>query len=438
MNVINFEKKEKNIAELTVEVTAEEFEKAVNKAYLKMRGRINIPGFRKGKAPRKMIENMYGTGVFYEDALEEIYPEAYAYAVLHEELNVVGQPSLLDVNVNDDKSVTLKYSVSLFPEVTLGEYKGLEAPKPVVRVNKSEIEEEIEKIRKRNARVQAVEREAKTGDTVNIDYEGFLNGTPFNGGKDSGYDLVLGSGYFVPGFEDQLVGVKAGEEKDLDITFPENYAEELAGKAVVFKVKVNEVKESILPELDDEFAKDVSEFDTLDEYKASVKETISARKKAAAENSFNEVIMNKLIDNMQCDIPDAMVEERIDSIIENYNFRLMEQGLNLEQYIQMLGVDMDGFRNMSRDSALREIQEELVLDKVAELEAIEIAPEAVEAEYELLASQYNIEIDEVKKGVSADLVISMLKKRAASEVVYSTAVVEKKKAKKEAEETPAE
>lgn len=433
MNVKNLEKKEKNTAELTVEVSAEEFDDAVNKAYLKNRSKISIPGFRKGKAPRKMIENMYGASVFYEDALDGLYTEAFAFSVLNQNLNIVGQPTLLDVNINDDKSVTIVYQVAVYPEVKLNEYKGLQAPKQTVRVLKADIEEELENVRKRNARIQSVDRAARIDDIVNIDYEGFLDGVPFEGGKDSGYDLTLGSGHFVPGFEFQLVGVKAGDEKDVNIVFPEDYQENLAGKPVVFKVKVNEVKESILPDLDDEFAKDVSEFDTLEEYKASIKENISNRKKAAAENAFRDAIMTKLIDGMEADIPDAMVEERVQSTIDNYNQRLSAQGMDFPSYLNMLGMDIDSFREMGRASALREIQEEVALDKIADIEDLGATPEEIEAEFDRLAEQYDVDKDAVKQGVSVDTVVGILRRDKAAELLYAAATVEKKPAKTDKE-----
>lgn len=431
MNVKNLEKKEKNTLELTVVVASDEFEKAVNTAYVKNRSKINVPGFRKGKAPRKVIEGMYGASVFYEDALDELFQPGFNFAVESEKLNVVGRPSVTDVKINDDKTVDIKYTVAVYPEVTMGQYKGIEAPKPAVRVLKAEVEEELEKVRGRSARIQAVERAAENGDTVNIDFEGFLDGVPFDGGKDTGYDLVLGSGYFVPGFEEQLVGTKAGDEKDLDIVFPENYAEDLAGKAVVFKVKVNEVKESILPELDDEFAKDVSEFDTLEEYKASLKEEISARKKASVEASFRNQVMAKVIEGMQCDVPNAMVEERVDSTIENYNYRLSQQGMTFESYMKALGMDLDAFRENAKGSALAELQEEIALDKIAELENLEATEEELEAEYDKYAQEYGMEKDNIKAVIPAEEVAKLVKREKAAELVYSSAVAEKKKAKKE-------
>lgn len=430
MNIKNLEKKEKSTVEFIVEVTAEEFEKAVNAAYLKMRKRINVPGFRKGKAPRKIIEGMYGASIFYDDALEELYPEAYTKAIVDEKLEVVGRPSITNFDVKDDKSAEIKFSVTVYPEAALGQYKGLEAPKPAARVLKAEIEEELENVRRRNVRVQTVEREAKITDTVNIDYEGFLDGAAFEGGKADGYDLTLGSGYFVPGFEDQLVGSKAGDEKDLDITFPENYAPELAGKAVVFKVKVNEVKENILPDLDDEFAKDVSEFETLDEYKANIKEGILERKKAANENAFRQQIMDKLIANLKCDVPDAMIDERIDADIDNYNYRLMQQGVNFDNYLQMLGLTMEGFRENARPAALKELQQEIALDKIAELEGITASDDEIKKQYEDLAAEYNMELDEVKAGIPEDTVKQAIGRQKASDFLYNNAVVEKKAAKK--------
>ena len=423
MNFINLEKKEKNTAELTVEITAEEFDKAVNAAYLKQRARISVPGFRKGKAPRKMIEKMYGENVFYEDALEAVYPEAYTFAVISQNVNVVGAPSLLDMQLGEDKSVTVKFGVSLYPEVTIGQYKGIEAPKPAVSVTDDEVASELEGEREKNARIQAVDRPAQMGDIVNIDYEGFMGGEPFKGGKDEKFDLPLGSGYFVPGFEDQLVGAKALDIKELNLTFPEDYAEELAGKDVVFKVLVNEVKEKLLPDLDDEFAKDVSEFDTLDELKADLKKKIEERKQNEADESFREVVMAKLIETMEAEIPEAMITERVDRTVEDYEARLSQQGMPFEEYLKMLGMTMESFREMSAKAAEGDVKEDLVLDKVAALEEIEIPDEEIEAEYDKIAEQYQMDKEEVKKSVDPITISEVLKRQKAAELVFNSAVV---------------
>jgi len=439
VNVKRVEKKEKNTADIAIEIAAEEFETAVNSAYVKSRGKISIPGFRRGKAPRKIIESMYGASVFYEDALDILAPQALEFARNESELQIVGRPSVSDVNFGEDKSVTITYAVSLYPEVTLGEYKGLAAAKPAVKVLKKEIDEEVENVRKRNARIVTVDRAAKEGDSVNIDYQGLLNGEPFDGGTDQGFNLVLGSGAFVPGFEDQVVGMSAGEEKDLDITFPENYAPELAGKAVVFKVKVNEVKESVLPELDDEFAKDVSEFDTLDEYKESVKKTISERKKNETEAAYKQEILNKLTAGMTCEIPEDMIEERIDTMVDNYNYSLQAQGIDFATYLQMMGMNYPDFRSSMRQSTEEQLKTELALEKVAEVENIEIPEADIEAEYAKLAEGYGIELEAAKSSVPVSSVTKQLKLDRAEALVMESAVVEAKKTtKKKAEEESAE
>lgn len=438
MNVKSVEKKEKNTAELTVEVSAEKFEEAVNAAYKKNKSKIAIPGFRKGKAPRKIIENMYGASLFYEDAVEILYPEAFEFAVAEEKLNIVGQPGLLDVDISDDKKLTMKYAVSLYPEVKLGEYKGLSGAKPAVKVFKKEIDEEVETMRKRNARIEVAERAAKDGDTANIDFEGFLEGVPFDGGKGEGFNLVLGSGQFVPGFEEQVVGMSAGEEKEINITFPENYTAELAGKPVVFKVKVNEVKESILPELDDEFAKDVSEFDTLEEYKNSVKERLTEQKKAEIEKSFKDEIITKVVDNMECEVPDAMVDERVESTIQSYNYNLSAQGLTFENYLQMMGMNIDEFRTTMRPAAEKQVKIDLAIEKIAEVEDFSVSEEEIEAEYKTLAEKYKVEAEEAKKFIPEDSIKKQIQAMKAEELVFSSAVVEKKAAKKSEKEEKAD
>ena len=291
MNVKNVEK-ENGSAKVTVEIAKDEFQTALDKAYAKIRKDIMIPGFRKGKAPRKFVERMYGSQVFYEDAVNEIFPDIYEAAIVKQELKAVGQPSVTDMQTPEDGSVVLTVSTELYPEVTLGEYKGIEVPKETVSISKAEVDAELARMQERNARIETVDREAKTGDTVVLDFEGFVDGKPFDGGKAEGYTLTLGSGAFIPGFEDQLVGLKAGDEKDVVVTFPENYTKELAGKEATFKCKIHEVKETIKPELDDEFAKDVSEFDTLAALKKSIKADLAAKRQEAVDREFeNEAVV---------------------------------------------------------------------------------------------------------------------------------------------------
>ena len=430
MNVKNVEKKEKSTAEITVEVSAERFEQAIDAAYKKNRSQIAIPGFRKGKAPRKIIENMYGASIFYEDAIEIVAPEAITFAANDKELDIVGRPSIVDVDISEEKVLTLKFLVALYPEVTVGEYKGLSAPKTTVKVLKKEIDEEVETIRKRNARIQEVERAAKSGDTANIDFEGFVDGVAFSGGKGEKYDLVLGSGTFIPGFEDQVIGMTAGEEKDVNVTFPEQYAPELAGKDATFKVKVNAVKESILPELDDEFAKDVSEFDTLEEYKASVKEQISERKKAQAESEYKTAIMEKLTDITEAEIPDEMIDERVEYVIRDYENNLQAQGATLDMYLQMMGMERSAFEASLRPTAEKNIKLDLAVTKIAELENVEVSDEDCEAELKKMADQYGMEIDTLKKYITTDALRAQLKSQKVEDIVMGAAKVEKKTAKK--------
>lgn len=431
MNVKEFEKKEKNTAELTVEVSAEEFESAVSKAYLKARGRILVPGFRKGKAPRKMIESMYGAGVFYEDAVELLYPEALQFAVEQEKLDIVGNPSILDFNISEEKTLTLKYLVALYPEIKLGQYKGIAAPKPAVRVTKKDVEREIDRVRESNARIQSVEREAKSGDIANIDFEGFIDGVAFDGGKGEHYDLELGAGQFIPGFEDQLIGAKAGEERDVNVTFPKAYAPELAEKDATFKVKVNEVKEKLLPEADDEFAKDVSEFDTFEEYSASIKENITEQRKEDAKKAFEDVVLSRLVDGAECDVPDAMIDDQVEHMIENFSYSLSAQGISFEQYMSMMGMDAETFKKETRPTAEKQIILDLALEAIVKEENFEISDDEAEAEFKRLADSYGMDVENVKKAVNTESVKQGLRIEAARRLVLDSAVAEKKEKKTE-------
>ena len=421
MDIKNIERKDGKLS-FQAFVDAAAFEAAVNKAYLKAKKDIYVPGFRKGKAPRMVVEGMYGAGVFYEDAVDSLAYEAFQAGMEQAGDRVVGDPAITNYNVAEDKTLTIDFEIALYPEVTLGEYKGLTAYRKPVKVGADEVKKEIENIRQRNARIITADRAAKLGDTVNIDYDGYLNGVRFDGGKDEGHDLKLGSNSFVPGFEEQLVGLKAGDEKDLDITFPENYHKELAGKAVVFKVKVNEVKEEQLPEVDDEFAKDVSEFDTLKEYKASIKKEIEEREKKVAEDAFQNLLMAKAVGNMTVEIPEGMIAKRINETIEDYARNCAMQGMSLEQYFGMMGIDEQTFRSYVRPSVENEVRTELLLEKIAETEKIEIDADAIEEEYKNASETYSMEIEKIKETVSEEIIVHDLRLRKAADVIFSTGI----------------
>ena len=433
MKVTSVEKKEKSTVELTIQVEADQFEAAIQKVYLKNRSRINVPGFRKGKAPRKIIEGMYGANVFYEDAINDIYPAVYAEAVKEQGLDDVGYPKMEIVEVGKE-GFTFKALVSVRPEAKLGEYKGLTAPKEEPSVTEEDIDNELKPYIDRAARLVSVKRKAKKGDTAVIDFEGFDNGTPFEGGKGENYDLKLGAGMFVPGFEEQVIGMKAGEEKDIDITFPEDYHADLAGKAVVFHVKVNEVKESQAPEVDDEFAKDVSEFDSLADFRKDLGDKLLERKRAQAKADFENAVLEQLVEGMECEIPDGMVEVQVDRLMDDYAMRIQSQGMRVEDYMSMMGMTPDMMRTSARPSALKQVQMELALTAVAKAEGLEATDEEYEAEIAKLAEQYKMEADQVKSLVPADGLKKDLVLRKASELVLSNAKEGKAKKAKKAEE----
>ena len=428
MKVTSVEKKEKSTVELTIQVEADVFEAAIQKVYLKNRGRINVPGFRKGKAPRKIIEGMYGSGVFYEDAINECYPAAYEQAVKEQGLDDVGYPKMEIVEAGKE-GFTFKALVSVRPEVKLGEYKGLTAPKEKVEVTEEDIDGELKPYIDRATRLVSVKRKAKKGDTAVIDFEGFDNGAPFEGGKGENYDLKLGAGMFVPGFEEQVVGMKAGEEKDIDITFPEDYHADLAGKAVVFHVKVNEVKESQVPEVDDEFTKDVSEFETLADFRKDLGEKLQQRKEAQAKSDFENAVLEQLVENMECEIPDGMVEAQTDRLMDDYAMRLQSQGIPMDQYMSMMGMTPEVMRASAKPAALKQVQVELALTAVAKAEGIEVSDEECEAEVAKLAEQYKMEADQVKAIVTTDSLRKDLSLRKANDVVISSAKEGKEKKK---------
>ena len=368
---LQVEKLEKNMAKLTIEATAEEFEKAVQKAYQKNKSRINLPGFRKGKAPRVMIEKMYGKGVFYEDAANELIPEAYGKALEECDLDIVSRPEIDVTQIEAGKPFIFTATVALKPEVTLGDYKGVEVTARPVEVTDDEVQAEIDKEREKNSRVTDVDdRGVEKGDLIKLDFDGSVDGEPFEGGKAENYDLTVGSGSFIPGFEDQLIGAKIGQELDVNVTFPEDYhAENLRGKAAVFKCKVNEIKVKELPEADDEFAQEVSDFDTLEEYKADIRKNLTERKEREA----------KIVENAEMDIPEPMVNGQVTNMLQDFARRMQSQGLTMEQYFQFTGMDEAKVREQMRPEALKRIQNSLVLEAVAKAENIEISDERVES-----------------------------------------------------------
>ena len=432
MTVKSCEKLEKSQVALTIEVGAAEFEAAVEKAYQKMRRKINVPGFRPGKAPRKMIERMYGAEVFFEEAINIAFPEAYEAAVEQEKLQVVGYPAVEMVGEVTKDGFTFKATAPVYPEVTLGEYKGLKAEKPEVKVTAADVDERLKTLADRNTRLVSVDREAKSGDTAVIDFEGFLNGKPFEGGKGENHNLELGSGSFVPGFEDQVIGMKAGEEKDIDITFPENYHEDLAGKAVVFKVKVHEVNEKEVPEMDDEFAKDVSEFDTLKDLKADLKKKITEERQKDADRAFEENLMNQVAENITADIPDVMVENQARQYLDNFKAQISRQ-FPYEEYKKMTGMDDEKLLADAKEPALRQVKMDLAVAAIIKAENIEASDEDVEAEYKKMAEQFGMDVDMVKKYLVKEQVQDQLLSQKAVAVVVDSATAEKPKkaAKKE-------
>ena len=432
MTVKSCEKLEKSQVALTIEVGAAEFEAAVEKAYQKMRRKINVPGFRPGKAPRKMIERMYGAEVFFEEAINIAFPEAYEAAVEQEKLQVVGYPAVEMVGEVTKDGFTFKATAPVYPEVTLGEYKGLKAEKPEVKVTAADVDERLKTLADRNTRLVSVDREAKSGDTAVIDFEGFLDGKPFDGGKGENHNLELGSGSFVPGFEDQVIGMKAGEEKDINITFPENYHEDLAGKAVVFKVKVHEVKEKEVPEMDDEFAKDVSEFDTLKDLKADLKKKITEERQKDADRAFEENLMNQVAENITADIPDVMVENQARQYLDNFKAQISRQ-FPYEEYKKMTGMDDEKLLADAKEPALRQVKMDLAVAAIIKAENIEASDEDVEAEYKKMAEQFGMDVDMVKKYLVKEQVQDQLLSQKAVAVVVDSATAEKPKkaAKKE-------
>lgn len=432
---VNSVEKNGNKATVVVEIDKELMESGINKAYLKARKNIMVPGFRKGKATRKMIESMYGAHVFYEDGLEEIFPEIYDFAIAHQEgFKAVGRPNLTDMQISDDNIVTLTLTTEIYPEVTLGQYKGLEVEKAEVTVTDEQVQAELERMAQNVAATETVDGPAKLGDTANIDFEGFDNGVPFEGGKGENHDLKLGSGSFVPGFEEQIVGMSAGEEKDIDITFPQDYHKDLAGKAVVFHVKVNKVTETIVPEMDDEFAKDVSEFDTLEELKADIRAKALERAEKTAQTNFETACVDKAAENTTVELPNALIERELDTQMERFAYQLQMGGYSMEQYAKMMGGDVNTMRNAFRPSAEKQARVSVTLEKIAEVENVAVTDEEIAAEIESLAKQYEMEADKVKEMVPAAELTESLKTRKAVQIIVDSAVAVAPKAEEKTEE----
>ena len=423
-----------NKATIVVEIDKELMESGVQKAYMKARKNIMIPGFRKGKAPRKMIESMYGAHVFYEDGLEEIFPEVYEYAVVKQDVKAVGRPNLTDMDISDDGIVTITLTTDVYPEVTLGDYKGIEVEKAEATVTDEMVQAELDAMAQNVASTETVERAAEMGDTANIDFEGFDNGVPFNGGKGESFDLKLGSGSFVPGFEEQIVGMSAGEEKDIDITFPEDYHADLAGKPVVFHVKVNKVTVTNVPAQDDEFAKDVSEFDTLEALKADIRAKALEKAQKQIDSAFEQACVDKAAENTTVEMPDGLIEMELDNQMERFGYQLQMSGYSMDQYAKMMGGDLSTMRSAFRPAAEKQAKANVTLAKIVEAEGIAVTDEDLNAEYESMAKQYEMEVDKIKDMVPAEELKSSLETRKDIKVIVDNAVDVAPKAKEATEE----
>ena len=429
---LQVEKLEKNMAKLTIEVSAEELDKAMEKAYQKQKSRISLPGFRKGKAPRKMIESMYGKGVFMEDAVNSLVPQEYSKAIADCDLEIVSQPEINVTQMEPGKALIFTADVATKPEVTLGDYKGVEVPKTEIAVTDEEVDAEVKKEQDKNSRTVVVEdRAAANGDITTIDFEGFVDGVAFDGGKGSDYALTLGSGTFIPGFEDQLVGANTGDHVEVKVTFPEEYqAKELAGKEAVFQCDVKKIETKEVPELDDEFAKDVSEFDTLAEYKEDVKKNLTEKKEKEARTAKENAAVDKAIENAQMDIPDLMIQTQCRQMMDDFARRMQQQGLSMDQYFQFTGQSMDKMLEDMKPQALKRIQTRLVLEKIAEAEDIQPSEEEITEEIQKMADAYKMEADKIRTAIGEDGLEQMKKDMAVQKAVtvIADAAVEVEKA----------
>ena len=429
---LQVEKLEKNMAKLTIEVSAEDLDKAMEKAYQKQKSRISLPGFRKGKAPRKMIESMYGKGVFMEDAVNSLVPQEYTKALGECDLEIVSQPEINVTQMEPGKALIFTADVAVKPEVTLGDYKGVEVPKSEIAVTDEEVDAEVKKEQDKNARTVAVEdRAAANGDITTIDFEGFVDGVAFDGGKGTDYALTLGSGTFIPGFEDQLVGANTGDHVEVKVTFPEEYqAKELAGKEAVFQCDVKKIETKEVPELDDEFAKDVSEFDTLAEYKEDVKKKLTEKKEKEARTAKENAAVDKAIENAQMDIPELMTKTECRQMMDDFSRRMQQQGLSMEQYFQFTGQSMDKMMEDMKPQALKRIQTRLVLEKVAEAENIQPSEEEITEEIQKMADAYKMEADKIREAIGESGLEQMKKDMAVQKAVtvIADAAIEVEKA----------
>ena len=429
---LQVEKLEKNMAKLTIEVSAEDLDKAMEKAYQKQKSRISLPGFRKGKAPRKMIESMYGKGVFMEDAVNSLVPQEYTKALGECDLEIVSQPEINVTQMEPGKALIFTADVAVKPEVTLGDYRGVEVPKSEIAVTDEEVDAEVKKEQDKNARTVAVEdRAAANGDITTIDFEGFVDGVAFDGGKGTDYALTLGSGTFIPGFEDQLVGANTGDHVEVKVTFPEEYqAKELAGKEAVFQCDVKKIETKEVPELDDEFAKDVSEFDTLAEYKEDVKKKLTEKKEKEARTAKENAAVDKAIENAQMDIPELMTKTECRQMMDDFSRRMQQQGLSMEQYFQFTGQSMDKMMDDMKPQALKRIQTRLVLEKVAEAENIQPSEEEITEEIQKMADAYKMEADKIREAIGESGLEQMKKDMAVQKAVtvIADAAVEVEKA----------
>ena len=429
---INNTKIEGSKATVEMTLTYETLEQAKSAAYAKAKKNIMLPGFRKGHAPRKMVESMYGPDVFLEDAIEEIFPKIFD-SLTDSGLKIVGTPSITGMDKQENGDMALTLEAPLYPEVTLGQYKGLEVPKAKPEVTEKEIDAEIDRMAESVSRLQTAERAAREGDTANIDFEGFIDGVAFDGGKGEGFDLKLGSGQFIPGFEEQVVGMSAGEERDIDVTFPEDYHADMAGKPAVFHVKVNGVKETVRPALDDEFVKDVSEFDTMDALRADIRERFLKEKTDSIESTFKSAAIEAAASNVEADIPACMVDEELEYQMRQTAYQLQMSGMSMDQYAQIFGGEAQ-MRQTMRPNAERQVKTQVMLAKIAEVEGIEIPDEEIEAEYNRMAASYSMDVADVKARMGAEDVKTDLLARKAAALVADNAVAVAPKT----EEAPAE
>lgn len=427
--------------EFTLEMTieAEAFKAACVKAYHKNKGKINVPGFRKGKAPQAIIEKMYGKNVFYDDALEIAFPDAYEAAVEEAGISPVDNPFDFDIKKMDEEGVELVCKVTVKPEFELDGYKGIHAYKAPVEVTDEDVDADLKRKQQNNAREITVEdRAVENGDIANIDFEGFVDEVAFEGGKGEAYDLEIGSGSFIPGFEEQIIGHNIGDEFDVNVTFPEEYAEELAGKAAVFKIKLNGIKTKELPEIDDEFVKDISEFDTLDELKADIKKTLEEQKKSSSDRSFESAVLDKLADLVDAEIPQCMIDKAVDNMVYEFRYQVESQGIPFDQYLGYLGMTEDSVKDTYKVRAVTEVKTQLAIEKVAALENVEVTDEEIEAEYASMAERYGVDADTVKKAIDVQSVKSNLSSKKASDIVIENAVAEDKKEEEAAEDASEE